>query len=482
MVKATIAPLQETSVTGDTVADARGQFSWALFEFARSPYLSLIYIFIFGPYFANTVIGDPVRGQELWSFANTVVGLIVALIAPFLGAISDIAGPRKPWLVLIVLLMSAGCISLWWAMPGADGGLPVSAILFVVVLLAGCFLLSEVFHNAMLPSIVSRNRIGSLSGYGIACNNLGSMITLSLMLVFVALPATGIFDLAFIPDNPILGLNPALYEHSRITGPFAGVWLLFFTLPLLLWTPDRTSRGKPMARAVREGMRQLKDTIRQARKFKNIMLYLFARMLYNDGKVAAVAYSGIYGAGVFGWQMQQLLLAALILTPFSIFGGIAGGYLDNRLGSKKSIQISIGATIVSVFLAVSVSPDQIFFFIPYTATMDNLLWGFPYFNSLPEISYLCISTCLAISVTAAFTNSRTMMARIAPPSMINQFYGLYALSGTATAFLGHLMVGLFTGYFHSQRVGYASIIILLTLGLVFMYWVREEPAPDIQSE
>ena len=86
---------------------------------------------------------------------------------------------------------------------------------------------------------------------------------------------------------------------------------------------------------------------------------------------------------------------------------------------------------------------------------------------------------LAITITAAFSISRTMMARIAPISMMSQFFGLYALSGTATAFLGHASVTFFTGLFHSQRAGFASTIILLIAGLVLMHWVREERAAAI---
>ena len=146
---------QGLSATGEVPADRRGQISWALFEFARSPYISLVYVFVFPPYFANVVIGDPVRGQEAWSFANTLVGVCVAVLAPLLGAISDRTGPRKPWLAAIALIMSACCIALWFAMPGARGGLPVSVILLLVVILATCFQFTEVFHNAMLASIAT---------------------------------------------------------------------------------------------------------------------------------------------------------------------------------------------------------------------------------------------------------------------------------------------------------------------------------------
>ena len=467
------------STTGERPADLRGQLSWALFEFARSPYISLVYVFVFPPYFANVVIGDAVRGQEAWSLANTIVGICVALLAPLLGAISDRTGPRKPWLAAVALIMSVSCIALWFAMPGAKGGLPVNAILLLVIILATCFQFTEVFHNAMLASIARSDRVGGLSGLGIATGNLGTLSAMVVMLFGVALPASGMTLGGLLPDRPLFGLDPATHEHSRIAGPVAGVWFLIFIVPLLLWTPDRPATGISARRAVREGLEQLWLTIKRARRVSNVALYLLARMLYTDAKVAILAYAGIYGAGVFGWELAELLLSALLLAPFSISGGFIGGWLDNTLGSKRAIQISVGLTCVGMLGAVSTTPDQILLVFPYDAMVAEPLWSFPYFRTLPEVIYLMTFMLLAITITAAFCTSRTMMARIAPVSMMSQFFGLYALSGTATAFLGHALVAAFTRAFDSQRAGFASLIILLAAGFALMFRVRQERAPEI---
>ena len=469
---------QGLSATGEVPADRRGQISWALFEFARSPYISLVYVFVFPPYFANVVIGDPVRGQEAWSFANTLVGICVAVLAPLLGAISDRTGPRKPWLAAIAVIMSACCIALWFAMPGARGGLPVSVILLLVVILATCFQFTEVFHNAMLASIARADRVGGLSGFGISTGNLGTLAAMLVMLFGVALPASGVTIGGLLPEKPLFGLDPATYEHNRIAGPVAGVWFLVFIVPLLLWTPDRRYTGVSAREAVREGLAQLWLTVRRARRVSNVALYLVARMLYTDGKVAILAYSGIYAAGVFHWELTDLLLFALVLAPFSISGGFIGGWLDNRLGSKRAIQISVGLSCLGMVGAVSITPDQILF-LPYDASAAQPLWSVPYFQTVPEVAYIVVVMTLAISITAAFCTSRTMMARIAPVSMMSQFFGLYALSGTATAFLGHALVAAFTGAYDSQRAGFASLIILLLAGFALMFKVRQERAPEI---
>lgn len=461
------------------MASRLGQISWALYEWSRSPYLSLVTIYVFAPYFTNTVIGDPIRGQGLWSFANTIAGFLVAILAPLTGAMSDRLGRRKPWIIGIMTLSVPSCIALWWAMPGAQGGLPVGLILAFIVILAMGFSCGEVFHNSMLPSIVSPRRLGSLSGLGLAVGNAGSMFALTAVLLTIALPASTAVDWSFLPAQPWFGLDPGLHEHERIAGVIAGLWLLVFHLPLLLWTPDRPSTGVTVQRAVREGLKQLWHTIQRARQLSNVGTYLLARMLYTDGLVAIIAYAGIYTSGQFKWDVATLMLFGLALTPAGIAGGLLGGWVDYKIGSKKAIQIAVGGAIVSMLSAISITPHQIFFVFPYDAATAEPLWSFPYFRTLPEFLYLAIFIVAVIFIGAIFSNSRAMMARIAPVSSMTQFFGLYAVSGWATAFIGHGLVAFFTSTFNSQRAGFASPILLLSLGLLIIFRVREERAPDV---
>jgi UMF1 family MFS transporter len=471
----------ELSATGNAVADRRGQLSWALFEWARSAYVGLIVIYVFAPYFTNVVIGDPVRGQGYWSLANTIAGFLVAFVAPISGAMADRMGRRKPWLVAIALIMVPCCFALWWVMPGAIGGLPVFAVLCIIVALSAGFSCGEVFHNAMLPTIVSSKDIGKLSGLGLAVNNSGALIVLAAVLSMIALPAMHIVDWSFLPDQPWFGLDPATHEHERIAGPIAAVWLLIFHIPLLLWTPDLPATGVSIRQAVGQGMKQLAITLRYARQMKNVGLYLLARMLYTDGLVAIIVYAGIYASGVFHWDVAAMLIFGLCLTPAGVMGGLLGGWVDDRIGSKRAIQIAIGGALLAMVCAVSTTPQQVFF-IPFDASSASPLWSFPYFRTLPEVVYLATFVILVIFIGAAFANSRAMMARISPLSMLSQFFGLYAVSGWATAFVGHGLVAFFTSTFNSQRAGFASPILLLFGGLLVLTWVREERARDISLD
>lgn len=455
----------------------RAQISWALLDFARSPYLSLVYIFVFPSYFANVVVGDAVHGQEAWSIANTCVGVLVALVAPILGAISDRTGRRKPWLMAIVLIMSVGCAALWYSFLGAQSGLSVAAILAIIVVLASCFQFTEVLYNSFLPAIVRPERMGLMSGIGISTAQLGTFVCLLSVLGGIALPAAGVTLGGLLPQAPLFGLDPAQQEHNRIAGPIAGVWLLLFSLPLMLWTPDAPSTGVPLKRAIGEGMQQLITTVRRARELKNVTLFLLARMIYTDGKVAILAYSGIYATGTFHWDLVATLLFAVSLSPLSITGGLVGGWLNDRIGTKRALQLAIVICIACLIGALSCDRTHALF-MSYDPATTEPLWNLPYFRTVPELTFIVFIMLMGSGITAAFGISRTLMAQIAPLSMLNQFFGLYALSGTATGFLGHAIVGLFTYWFASQRAGFAAPLILLLFGLYLLRPVRVERATD----
>lgn len=456
--------------------DRRGQYAWGMFEFARTPYIGLIFAFVFAPYFANTVVGDPVRGQEIWGLANTLAGVCIGATAPVLGAVADRMGRRKPWLIAIVIIMTTGCCALWFAMPGADGGLSITMIAVIAAILTISFEYSQVFHNSMLPAIARARDIGWLSGYGVAAGNIGNFLAMVVVLFGVALPASGGMGFPFLPDKPIMGIDPSTYEHSRMVGPFSGLWIALFTLPILLWTYDVPATGVRAGQAIKEGVEQLLATIKQAQRLSNVGLYLLARMFYNDGQVAILAYSGIIAAGVFKWDMTGLIFFSIILSPFSIGGGFLGGWLDKVIGSKRAILISILLSCLFMLGAVSMTREHVFFF--FSVEPSRPVWDFPYFQTLPELLFIANYMALAVTVTVAFCASRTMMVQLSPPNMMSQFFGLYALSGTATAFLGHGLVTLATGAFHNQQAGFSSVMLLLLAGAALLLRVREENAGE----
>jgi UMF1 family MFS transporter len=461
---------QQRAVTGAPAASELGQWSWALFEWARNPYVILVTIYLFAPYFTTHVVGDPVQGQIVWGAINGWSGIATALFAPILGAIADSGGRRKPWIAFFVCVMAPTSWFLWYALPNQEG-LSIGWIAFMLIANSAAFEYSAVFHNAMLPSIAPRARVGFLSGLGLAAGNASSLLILVFMLWAFSLP--GNVDWSIVPDHALFGLDTAAHQQDRITGPIAAVWLLAFGIPLFLFTPDRASTSIGAIAAVRAGFVQLGHTIMELRRYRNVATYLVARMIYNDGKTAVLVFGGVYAAGVFGWDSLTMTVFGIVLSVFAVFGGLIGGWLDDTFGSKRAILISIGGTSLGLILAVSMTPDELFFVIPWDRAAPKV-WSLPFFNTVPELFYIGVVTLIAVFITAAYANSRTMLARIAPPEMMTEFFGIYSLSGTSVAWIGSFSVRWFTGAFHSQRVGFASILIFLVLGLIGMLFVKEE--------
>ena len=458
------------SLAGTPAASPLGYYSWTFGQFARDPYYIMVVIYLFFPYFSNVVVGDPVRGQSLIGYLNATAGVILAITAPFLGAIADKNGRRKPWVGITVAFMSLGACLLWFVEPAGEG-LGVTLTLALLLAISVAFAISEVFHNAMLPSVAPVDRLGRVSGVAFALGNVGGLGLMLFVLFAFAMPGTN--NWSFLPEAPLFGIDRSTHEHDRLVGPLAGVWMFLLTLPVLLFTPDGRSSGTPMAEAARQGVRDVVKTLRQLPHYSNIALYLFSRMLFIDGMVGVMTFGGIYASGTFGWESTTLLIFGLCSSASAMFGAWAGGVLDDALGSLGTLRVAIVASSLILLVLVSIEPDTVFFVVPVST---EPVWDFPYFRTAAEIIYFCTNQIFAMFFVTGLSASRTLMARISPPEMATQFFGLFALSGTVTAFLAPLMVATTTSFFESQRAGFASLASLMVLGALVLMRVREERA------
>ena len=449
-------------------ASKLGQFSWALFDWANQPFFTVVTTFIFAPYFANVMIGDPVKGQAAWAFTQSTAGIFIAVLSPFLGAMADAGGRRKPYVFAFQLLLAAGCAALWWAYPHRPGlAVPIGCA--VVAATVGAEM-SIVFNNAQLPEIVSPARIGWLSGFGWGLGYCGGLIALFIVLA-ASMPA--MFGLAANNDHPLFGLDAASYELERLTGPASSLWLALFVLPMFLFTPDHAGATRlPPWQAAKRGVASLLSTVRKLRHHRNTLIYLIAFMLYNDGLAAIIAFGGIYASATFGWSTVTLGIFGIILTVFAIPGAFLGGGLDDAFGSKRTVQLATAGVIVATIGIVSVTADGVLFVIP----ADPLAEGRALFGSVQERTFMGFALLLGFSMGPMQAASRTLIGRLAPVGMSGEFYGLFALSGRATAWMAPLAIGVVTTSTHSNRLGVACVLIFLVLGFCLLWRVREERA------
>src|SRR5262245_40495574 len=330
-----------------------GRISWVLFEWGRNPYVLVITIYIYATYFSREVVGDPVRGQALWAEIQGYAGLGVALLAPFLGAVADKGGPRKPWILGFSIILAASTAMLWFGEP-MGAGLGLTGIGLVIALSNIAYDGSLVFHSAMLPGIVPADRIGSWSGLGYGLANFAGIGLLLFVLVAFYLPA-----------EPLFGLDKTTHEHERIAGPLCAVWFAIFAVPFFLWTPDRPSRGLPAGEAIRQGISSVLGTVNRLKEYRNVGAFLLARMIYNDGLNVMLAFGGVYAVGVFGWGEIESALYGIVLSVFAALGGFLGGRLADRIGTKRALQLSLTGVIIGALASLGFAPDRLFFVIPY---------------------------------------------------------------------------------------------------------------------
>src|SRR5258705_7249272 len=306
--------------------------SWIFFDWAAQPYFTLITTFVFAPYFANFVARDAARGQALWGFAAAAAGFTIALMSPVLGAIADASARRKPWIAGFGALLVIGASAMWIGKPG-DPSLILPLLLAYALASVGVEF-ATVFNNAMMPTLVPPERIGRLSGTGWATGYVGGIVSLILVLGFLAAnPETGRTLFGFVP---LFGLDPVTHQGDRITGPLTGVWFIIFVLPMFLLTPDYPARH-PVREALREGLTDLRRTLSELPQRKSLAAFLLANMIYTDGLVTLFAFGGIYAAGTFGWHTLQIGSFGILLAIAGTIGAWLGGKLDDRLGPKRVI-------------------------------------------------------------------------------------------------------------------------------------------------
>ncbi len=458
------------SLAGTPAAPPLGYLSWTFGQGARDPYYIMVVIYIFYPYFSNTVVGDPVRGQALIGYLTAGAGFILAATAPFLGAIADKDGRRKPWVLGTVLVMGVGAMLLWFVKP-AGAGLGITLSLILLLLIKVAFTTSEVFHNAMLPSVAPVNRVGLISGLAFSLGNVGGLLLMLFVLFAFSMPGTQAWS--FLPAEPLFGIDQAAHEHNRIVGPIAGVWMLLMTLPVLLFTPDGRASSTPMWQLARQGVADVVQTLRQVKHYSNIGIYLLARMFFIDGMVGVMTFGGVYASGTFGWDTTTLLIFGLCTSASAMLGAYIGGRLDDKVGSIRALQIAIGVSSAVLLTLVSVQPDTVLYVV-HVGT--DPVWDAPYFSTFAELFYFCTNQVFAMFFVTGLSASRTLMAKISPPEMATQFFGLFALSATVTAFLAPLLVAATTEWFNSQRVGFASLASLMIIGALLLLRVKEEQA------
>ncbi len=442
-------------------------WGWMAFDWASQPFYTLGLTFVFGPYFAlvatNAFVADGMdklaadaQAQSIWSLGQFVAAIFIALTAPFLGAFADNSGRKMPWIAGFSVVYVLGSWALWGLTPAGLGLITILVVFYIAFFAAESALN---FVNAILPSLGTENEIGRISGSGAAFGYWGGVVSLfMLLLLFVESPETG---LTLLGHPPLLGLDAAQMEGTRSVGPFIAIWYAIFMIPFFLYVRDDPRLGGQPTN-VRAVWGELKATLRGVMRRDSMKYFLLASMFYRDALNALYAFGGIYGVLVLGWTTIQIGVFGIVAAIAAAIFTWAGGLADQRFGPKPVILVAVWLLIIVGCFIVGMSRDHLFLFALEPT------------SRVPDIIFFTCGVVIGGAGGAVYASSRSMMVRHTHPDRPAEAFGLFALTGKATAFLAPAGISLFTFLTGNVQLGFLPVIFLFLAGLFLLRRVNKD--------
>ena len=403
-------------------------FNFALYDFANSAFTTIVITFIFSTYFAKQIAPNPILGQSYWGWAIGATGVLVAIIGPILGSFAD----KKNYTEFFIKLFTIMCITLtallWFSKPSEK------YLLFTLIIVASAnffYELSLIFYNSILKRISNSNNLGKSSGFSFAFGYIGGILILIICIkIFI--------------DNDALpfGLSKENSENIRATSIVVAIWYLIFSIPFLMSLKKKINHNIEVPS---NNIKKIKDLIWD-KGLNNLGKFLIARMLYADGLNAIIVMGGIFAVGVFKLEIKDLLVLSILMNITAFIGAIIGGYANDRFTSKSVIIFSLLGLIFSSTIILFIKTQLLFLIF---AAINGFFIG-------------PIQSASRVFITKSIDQNNQASG-----------FGLFALSGKLTSFIGPLLVSTITYISNSQRIGFSSAIILLLIGLFILLKVKK---------
>ena len=403
-------------------------FNFALYDFANSAFTTIIITFIFATYFAKQIAPNPILGQSYWGWTIGITGLLVALIGPLIGSFADKKNCTEFFIKLFTIICIILTSFLWFAKPSEK------YLLYTLLVVASAnffYELSLIFYNSILKRISNYNNLGKSSGFSFALGYIGGILILIVCIkIFI--------------DNDVLpfGLSKENSENIRATSIVVALWYLIFSIPFL-FSLKREIKNKIDRSS--NSIKKIKNLIWN-KGLNNLGKFLLARMLYADGLNAIIIMGGIFAVGVFNLEIKDLLVLSVLMNITAFIGAIIGGYANDKFSSKSVIIFSLLGLIFSSAIILFIK-TKIFFLI--FASINGLFIG-------------PIQSASRVFITKSIDKNNQASG-----------FGLFALSGKLTSFIGPLLVSTLTYISNSQRIGFSAAIILLVIGLLVLLKVKK---------
>jgi len=417
----------------------REHIAWYMYDFGNSAYASVILLAVYSAYFKGTVVGGA-DGSRYWGIAVGIAMLLVAIISPILGAIADFSASKKRFLFIFSAIT--------WVFTGLlffveKGDILIGMVFFILAEFG--YRSGQVFYNSLLPEIAEPEDMGRVSGNGWAIGSFGGILILLILLpLIVILEGTLIVRLSLV---------------------FTSLYFAASAIPAWLWIKE-----KAIAKELPDGetylsiaFKRLGDTIKALGSFKDFLRFIIAFLIYNDGILMALNFASIIGAVMFGMEQTELIIFMIIVQITSVIGAYLAGILGKKLGFKRTLSYSIimmALVVTSMIFAQNVT------------------------------QFYIIGALAGFALTGVQSVSRTMVSYFAPEGRSAEFYGIFAVSGRTSSFIGPTIYGFLAfeaaRYFENtrglpvllaeqsgQRVALGSIVVFLVAGLLVLLSVKD---------
>ena len=407
--------------------------AWSLYDFANQPFTTLIVTFIFSAFFTESLAENNQVGTSLWSLGISITAIFVALTSPFLVALADSGGYRKIFLIISTYLCIVSTVCLYFFEPnqnfsilGLDFDVAIIALIVFVIANIG-FEFGTVFCNSYLSDLANNKNMGKISGYAWGLGFVGGLISLGVSFVFL--------DLANV-------------SNIRLINLLVAAWFFLFSIPTFVFLKD-VKPNKGLHKYFKQSFDSIISSFRNVREHKKIVRFLIARLFYNDALITIFAFGGIYAAGTLQFSFNEILILGVVLNISACIGSFLFGHLEDKIGVKNMLMITLWTLLLSTLLA---------FLAPFLTNFDHLI--------TPKTLFWIAGVFIGLMQGPNQAGSRSLMARLTPEDKKNEFFGFYAFSGKATAFLGPLFFGLLTSAFGTQQAGLVIIVVFFLVGIL----------------
>ncbi|MFB3844654.1 MAG: MFS transporter [Candidatus Cloacimonadaceae bacterium] len=393
----------------------RNIVGWMFYDFANSSFTTIIVTVVYSAYFIKQVVnGAPGYGEMLWGRAVALSMTLVAISAPIFGAVADYSRSKKKFLFINCYLTVIFTALLYFV---GKGDVTLGIVFFVIANFG--FNSANVFYDAFLPEITSRETMGRISGYGWAFGYAGGLLALLISL-------------------------PLVKTDIRLVFPMVAVFFFLFSLVTAFWLKE-FHRPSQRTNYLKTALYRISYSFNHIRKIPELLKYLLSYFIYNDGITTVIVFASVYGITRFGMTTQNMITYFIIAQITSILGAAVFGYWTDKIGVKPTLNISL-----FIWLAV-------------------VIWAF-FCRSAEEYYFVGMLAGLAIGSSQA--NSRTLLAMLTPQNKRAEFFGFYTLTGRLSSIIGPLVYGEIARRTGSPRWAILSLIVFFALGLILLQTVN----------